>query len=86
MRETLNEEKSVLLVNGITISNIMYADDTISLAENACDLQRITQKYTMSVIRSNESQQDKVPRVYQKPQIITHNDREQPLHRTSVSV
>ena len=44
MREALYEEQAGVLVNGMPVSNIRYADDTVLLAENANDLQRIVQK------------------------------------------
>ena len=44
MREALYEEQAGVLVNGMPVSNIRYADDTVLLAENANDLRRIVQK------------------------------------------
>lgn len=41
MREALREEEIGVLVDGVPISNIRYADDTMLLPENANDFQRM---------------------------------------------
>lgn len=64
MKKALEGETAGIKVNGIPINNIRYADDTIIIAENIDDLQRLMnkmveygQEYGLTI---NEHQKNKI--------------------------